>query len=111
MSYKSLNRSVTLDHLEEGQTIDIEEYIEKLHFFAKYSRFGIDGIFKTEGTYITEKCYIEHTEIGLHYYKFGTLIKFFEKFRAVDRFGRKKRQLVKITFDENHNLQCEKVED
>lgn len=111
MSYKFLNCSVTLEHLEEGQVIDIEEYIEKLKFFAKYSRFGIDKIFKTEGTYITEKCYIEYTETGLHYYKFGTLIKFFEKFRTVNRFGRNKKQLVKITFDKNHILECEKVED
>lgn len=111
MSYKALNQIVTLEHLEEGQIINIEEYIEKLQFFAKYSRFGIDRIFKAEGTYITEKCYIEHTEVGLHYYKFDTLIKFFEKFRAVNRFGRGKRQFVKITFDKNHSLQCEKVED
>lgn len=111
MSYKALNRIVTLEHLEDGQIIDIEEYIEKLHFFAKYSRIGIDGIFKTEGTYITEKCYIEHTEVGLHYYKFDTLIKFFEKFRTVNRFGRNKKQLVMITFNKNHKLECEKVED
>jgi len=29
----------------------------------------------------------------------------------VNRFGRKKKQLVKITFDKNHILECEKVED
>ena len=108
MSYKALNSIVTLEHLKEGQIIDIDEYIEKLRFFAKYSRLGIDGVFKNHGTYITEKCYVEHTEAGLHYYKFETLIKHFENLRDVNR---NKRQLVKITFDKNHNLECEKVED
>ena len=111
MAYSYLDNTVTLEHLEEGQVIDIDEYIEKLKFFAKYSRFGIDRVFKTDGTYITEKCYVEHTEIDLHYYKFGTLIKFFEKFQTVNQFGRNKKQLVKISFDKNHKLECEKVED
>lgn len=111
MSYKSLNRSITLEHLEEGQIIEIEEYIEKLKFFAKYSRLGIDGIFKNKGTYITERRYIPNTEKGLHYYNFETLIKYFERFRSVNRFGKVKKQYVKITFDKNHNLECEKVEE
>lgn len=103
MAYKYLNRSAVLEHLQEGQTVNIDEYIEKLRFLKKYT--------DSQGTYITDRRYIEYAETGLHYYKFDTLIKFFERFRTVNRFGRKKKQLVKITFDKNHILECEKVED
>jgi hypothetical protein len=37
MDYKYLNRSVALEHLQEGQAINIDEYIEKLRFFKKYT--------------------------------------------------------------------------
>lgn len=106
MSYKALRAVVALDNLEEGQTINIDEYIDKLHFFKKYSRFGMGDRFKTEGTYITDRRYIEYSEIGLHYYKFDTLIKFFENFKHEN--GTKK---ALITFSENHCLQCEPVRD
>ena len=109
MSHKTLNHTFTLEHLEEGQVIEIEEYIEKLEFFEKYGRMGIDGIFKAKGTYITEKIYIPGTEKGLHYFDFNTLIKYFSKFRNVNRFGKAKKQLVKIAFNANHRLECEKV--
>lgn len=32
MAYKYLNRSAVLEHLQEGQTVNIDEYIEKLRF-------------------------------------------------------------------------------
>lgn len=96
MSYKALNRTATLEHLAERQIINIDEYIEKLCFFKKYT--------DNQGTYITDRHYIEYSEIGLHYYKFDTLIKFFENFKHEN--GTKK---ALITFSENHCLQCEPV--
>jgi len=98
MSYKALNRTATLEHLAERQTINIDEYIENLRFFKKYT--------DSQGTYITDRRYIEYSEIGLHYYKFDTLIKFFENFKHEN--GTKK---ALITFSENHCLQCEPVRD
>ena len=75
-----------------------DEYIEKLRFFKKYT--------DSQGTYITDRRYIEYSEIGLHYYKFDTLIKFFENFKHEN--GTKK---ALITFSKNHCLQCEPVRD
>lgn len=98
MSYKALNRTATLEHLAERQIINIDEYIEKLRFFKKYT--------DNQGTYITDRRYIEYSEIGLHYYKFDTLIKFFENFKHEN--GTKK---ALITFSKNHCLQCEPVRD
>lgn len=72
MDYKYLNRSVALEHLQEGQTVNIDEY----------------------------------TEIGLHYYKYDTLIKFFEDFKQRNHAKR-----ILITFSKNHRLQCEPVQD
>lgn len=92
MAYKYLNRSAVLEHLQEGQTVNIDEYIEKLRFFKKYTG--------NQGTYITDRRYIEYSEIGLHYYKFDTLIKFFENFKHEN--GTKK---ALITFSKNHCLQ------
>lgn len=109
MSYKSLNTTFVLEHLEQGQIIEIEEYIEKLKFFSKYGRIGIDGIFKSKGAYIIEKCYIPGTEKGLHFYNYETLIKHFEKFRCVNRFRKAKKQFVRIDFTKDHILNCEKV--
>lgn len=51
MAYKYLNRSAVLEHLQEGQTVNIDEYIEKLRFFKKYT--------DNQGTYITDRRYIE----------------------------------------------------
>lgn len=70
--YKVLTKAVKLENLTEGQTINRLEYIEKLKFFNKYD---ING-----GTYIVDKNYKEYGEIGLHYYKYTTLIKYFSKF-------------------------------
>lgn len=98
MAYKYLNRSAVLEHLQEGQTINIDEYIEKLRFFKKYT--------DSQGTYITDRRYIEHSEIGLYYYKFDTLIKFFEDFKQRNHTKR-----ILITFNKNHRLQCEPVQD
>ena len=70
MAYKYLNRSAVLEHLQEGQTVNIDEYIEKMQFFKKYGN--------NQGIYITDSRYIEYTEIGLHYFKYDTLIKFFK---------------------------------
>ena len=50
MAYKYLNRSAVLEHLQEGQTVNIDEYIEKLRFFKKYT--------DSQGTYITDRRYI-----------------------------------------------------
>lgn len=55
MAYKSLNGTATLEHLAERQTINIDEYIEKLRFFKKYT--------DSQGTYITDRRYIEYSEI------------------------------------------------
>lgn len=98
MVYKYLNRSAVLEHLQEGQTVNIDEYIEKMQFFKKYGN--------CQGIYITDSRYIEYSEIGLHYYKFDALIKFFENFKHEN--GTKK---ALITFSENHCLQCEPVRD
>lgn len=98
MSYKALNKTATLEHLAERQTINIDEYIEKLRFFKKYT--------DSQGTYITDRRYIEYSEIGLHYFKYDTLIKFFEDFKQRNHTKR-----ILITFNKNHRLQCEPVQD
>ena len=73
MAYKYLNRSAVLEHLQEGQTVNIDEYIEKLRFFKKYT--------DNQGTYITDRRYIEYSEIGLHYYKFDTFSEYANSWR------------------------------
>lgn len=88
MAYKYLNRSAVLEHLQEGQTVNIDEYIEKMQFFKKYGN--------CQGIYI----------IGLHYFKYDTLIKFFEDFKQRNHTKR-----ILITFNKNHRLQCEPVQD
>lgn len=98
MAYKYLNRSAVLEHLQEGQTVNIDEYIEKLRFFKKYT--------DSQGTYITDRRYIEYAEIGLHYFKYDTLIKFFKDFKH-----RNHEKRILITFSKNHRLQCEPVQD
>ena len=80
MAYKYLNRSAVLEHLQEGQTVNIDEYIEKLRFFKKYT--------------------------DSHYFKYDTLIKFFEDFKQRNHTKR-----ILITFNKNHRLQCEPVQD
>lgn len=104
MAYKALRAVVPLDNLEEGQVINIDEYIEKLHFFKKYSRFGVNDRFKTAGTYITDCRYIECLEIGLHYYNFDTLITYFENFKKIYSTNK-----ALIVYNSNHNLQCEPI--
>lgn len=52
MAYKYLNRSAVLEHLQEGQTVNIDEYIEKMQFFKKYGN--------CQGIYITDSRYIEY---------------------------------------------------
>lgn len=96
MAYKYLNRSAVLEHLQEGQTVNIDEYIEKMQFFKKYGN--------RQGIYITDSRYIEYREIGLHYFKYDTLIKFFEDFKQRNHTKR-----ILITFSKNHRLQCEPV--
>lgn len=98
MAYKYLNRSAVLEHLQEGQTVNIDEYIEKMQFFKKYGN--------NQGIYITDSRYIEYREIGLHYFKYDTLIKFFEDFKQ-----RNHAKHISITFSKNHRLQCEPVQD
>ena len=79
MAYKYLNRSAVLEHLQERQTVNIDEYIEKMQFFKKYGN--------NQGIYITDSRYIEYAEIGLHYFKYDTLIKFFEDFKQRNHTG------------------------
>lgn len=67
---------VTLENLSEGDVIDVQEYIEKLRFFKKFCYFGPDNRYKREGTYITDHRYNGHSDIGLHYNKYDTLIKY-----------------------------------
>ena len=69
--YKALTKSVKLENLTEGQIVNRLEYIEKLKFFNKYDAGG--------GTYIVDRNYREYGEIGLHYYKYTTLIDYFSK--------------------------------
>lgn len=69
-----------------------------MQFFKKYGN--------CQGIYITDSRYIEYAEIGLHYFKYDTLIKFFENFKHEN--GMKK---ALITFSKNHCLQCEPVRD
>ena len=57
MAYKYLNRSAVLEHLQEGQTVNIDEYIEKMQFFKKYGN--------CQGIYITDSRYIEYAEIDM----------------------------------------------
>lgn len=55
MSYKALNRTATLEHLAERQIINIDEYIEKLRFFKKYTdsrddfNFGVKTMEESSG--------------------------------------------------------------
>lgn len=60
MVYKYLNRSAVLEHLQEGQTVNIDEYIEKMQFFKKYGN--------CQGIYITDsrrRCIDAHQQPGL----------------------------------------------
>lgn len=98
MSYNFLNRSAVLEHLQEGQVVNIDDQIEKMKFFKKYG--------SCQGVYITERRYIEYREIGLHYYEYDTLIKFFEDFKQKHR-----TKCILITFNKDHRLQCEPVQD
>lgn len=98
MSYKALNRSIELEHLSEGQIINIPEYIEKLEFFKKYHKY--------QGTYIVDRRYVEYSETGLHYYKYGTLIRFFTDLK--NRYG---LNYAKITFGKTYKLQCMPLSD
>ena len=98
MAYIYLNRSAVLELLQEGQALNIDEYIETMQFFKKYGN--------CQGIYITDSRYIEYAEIGLHYYKYDTLIKFFEDFKQGNR-----TKHILITFSKNHRLQCEPVQD
>lgn len=59
-----------------------------------------------QGVFITDSRYVEYAEIGLHYYKYDTLIKFFEDFKQ-----RNRTKHILITFSKNHRLQCEPVQD
>lgn len=70
-AYEALTKAVKLENLTEGQTINRLEYIKKLKFFNEYDMGG--------GTYIVDKNYKKYGEIGLHYYKYTTLIKYFSK--------------------------------
>lgn len=100
MVYKALSSSVTLGNLTEGDIINRREYIEKLQFFEKFSRFGVNEVFKHEGTYIVDRRYREYGEIGLHYYKYYTLIEYISMYSA---------QKLKVCFDKNFNLFFEPV--
>lgn len=100
MTYEALSRSVTLENLTEGDIINRQEYIEKLRFFKKFSRFGVDDVFKSEGTYIVDRRYREFSEIGLHYYKYSTLIERISMYSA---------RRLKVCFDKNFNLFFEPV--
>lgn len=88
--YKALTRAVKLENLTEGQTINLLEYIEKLKFFNKYDEGG--------GTYIVDRRYREYGEIGLHYYKYTTLIEYFSRFSTDE---------VTIKFSINWKLCCD----
>ena len=89
MKYKALSRKIRLDNLSEGDTINRTEYLEKLNFFLKYS--------DTKGTYITDRRYREYGEVGLHYYKYETLIKYFSNFNC---------EYVTIKFFDNWKINC-----
>lgn len=104
MTHKALSRTVTLKSLSEGDVINIEEYIEKLRFFKKYSRFGVDDRFKAEGAYIVDRRYKEHSNIGLHYFKFDILIAMLEQYR-----DHNKERKVKIVFDKAYRMHFELV--
>lgn len=86
--YKWFNKTATLEHLTEGEIINPVEYVEKLKAFQKV------GI---KGTYIVEKKYKEHSEIGFHYYKLDTLIKYFSKTKVNE---------LKIVFNNNGKISC-----
>lgn len=98
MSYKALNRSIELEHLSEGQVINIPEYIEKLEFFKKYHKYP--------GTYIVDRRYVQYSGTGLHYYKYDTLIRFFTDLRK--RYG---LNYAKITFGKTYKLKCMPLSD
>lgn len=102
MAYKALNQVVTLESLSEGDVIEVKSYIEKLLFFKKYSAFGTENQFRHEGTYITDRRYREYSEIGLHYYKYSTLIE------KIPMYGCNK---LKVCFDKDYNLYFKKMED
>lgn len=59
MAYKYLNRSAVLEHLQERQTVNIDEYIEKMQFFKKYGN--------NQGIYITDSRYMPATRIPANY--------------------------------------------
>lgn len=87
MKYNYLSKEIKLHNLEEGEKINRLELLEKLYFFKKYSN--------QKGFYITDKRYKEYGQIGLHYYKFDTIIKYLKKFN--DEF-------IEIKFSKNYKL-------
>lgn len=99
VEYKPLCRSVTLRPLCEGDIIDIDEYLEKLLFFKKYSKFGIHESWKSDGTYITERSYQQYSDRGLHYYKFDTLIRHLNDYK-----GKEPVKYMLVSFSEDHKL-------
>ena len=99
VEYNPLCRSVTLWPLREGDVIDIDEYLAKLLFFKKYSKFGIHESWKSDGTYITERSYQQYSNHGLHYYKFDTLIKHLNDYK-----GKEPVKYMLVSFSEDHKL-------
>lgn len=72
MNTNFLDKNVTLEHLEEGQTIEnLSQYVEKLKAFKT---LGINGM------YVTTKYYRPYSDNGLLYFKLDTLIKYFQRF-------------------------------
>lgn len=100
MTYKALSQFVTLENLTEGDIIEAPAYIEKLRFFEKYALFGANNQYKHKGTYVVDRRYREPSEIGLHYYKYSTLIKYLSKYRS---------SKLKVCFDENYKLYFETI--
>lgn len=99
VEYNPLCRSVTLWPLREGDVIEIDEYLAKLLFFKKYSKFGIHESWKSDGTYITERSYQQYSNHGLHYYKFDTLIKHLNDYK-----GKEPVKYMLVSFSEDHKL-------
>lgn len=87
MKYDYLTHKIELPNLAEKDIINIQEYLEKLQFFQKYSQYS--------GTYIVDQRYVKYSEIGLHYYNWQTLIDYFNTLQK----EHPKSSHVEITFD------------
>ena len=108
LQFKSLERNFTLNDFYQGQILNVVETIEQLNFLNKHT--------KQQGLYIIDNRYKKFSEIGLHYYKFETMIKLLRDFLPLNNeylTNKDKKYYealsVKICYSKDYKLFLEKA--